>query len=209
MTAGKDDKDKARRQDFLAGQLLIAMPNMGDPRFEKSVIFMCTHDEDHAMGVIVNKPLEDVEMDELLRQLEIPPAPEAKQTPVFFGGPVQTERGVVLHTLDYFSENTIRLSDDIGLTATKDILTDIGGERPERPRPRRYLLAVGHAGWGGGQLENEIAMNAWVHCEPDEAIVFDGAKAPSWQHALSKLGVTTAMFSAEWSTPRDDDQPLN
>ena len=184
MDGMSEDENRERRQDFLAGKLLIAMPNMGDPRFEKSVIFMCTHDEDHAMGVIINKPIEDVELDELLRQLEIPAAQDANTTPVFFGGPVQTERGIVLHTLDYFSENTIKLGDDIGLTATKEILTDIGGKMPERPRPRRYLLAIGHAGWSGGQLESEIAMNAWVHCDPDEAILFDGATSPSWQRAL-------------------------
>ena len=196
-------------RDFLSGKVLIAMPNMGDPRFEKSVIFMCTHDEDHAMGVIVNKPLDDVDLTELLKQLEIKAAPDASETPVFFGGPVQTERGVVLHTLDYEVETTITLGEDIGITATKDILADIGGANPERNAPRRYILAIGHAGWSAGQLEQEIAMNAWAHCDPDEAILFDGAISPSWKLAMSKLGVNSAMFSAEWAAPRSDDQPLN
>lgn len=196
-------------QDYLTGQLLIAMPNMGDPRFEKSVIFMCSHDAEHAMGVIVNKPLAQVELAELLEQLDIEPLETANDTPVFFGGPVQTERGVVLHTLDYRIETTLQIASDLGLTATRDILIDIAGKNPNRNRPRRFLLAIGHAGWGSGQLEQEIAMNAWVHCEPDEAIIFDGAKNSSWKMALSKLGVTGAMLSPEWAVPRDDDQPLN
>ncbi|MHA7872170.1 MAG: YqgE/AlgH family protein [Hyphococcus sp.] len=207
-----DAPTKASRpqgRDFLTGQLLIAMPNMGDPRFEHSVVYMCSHDEEHAMGVIVNKPLADVELADLLDQLEIEPQAGAEDTPVFFGGPVQTERGVVLHTLDYRLESTIKLAADVGLTATKDVLVDIGGLNPARPAPRRFLLAIGHAGWGAGQLEQEIAMNVWAHCDPDESIIFEGAKIPSWKRALSKLGVTGAMLSPEWAAPRRDDQPLN
>lgn len=196
-------------QDFLEGQILIAMPNMGDPRFDRSVIFICAHDEDHAMGVIVNKPLDDVDLSELLEQLEIAPQPEADDTPVFFGGPVQTERGLVLHTLDYQLETTLALNEQYGLTASRDILIDIAGDAPKRPAPRRFLLAIGHAGWGPGQLEQEIAMNAWVHCEPDEEIIFNGAHEAVWKRALSKLGVTSAMLSREWASARDDNQPLN
>ena len=206
-----DETPNARRRsrDFLTGQMLIAMPNMGDPRFEKSVIFMCAHDDEHAMGIIVNKPLADIELPELLEQLGIEPEEAVADASVFFGGPVQTERGVVLHTLDYALETTVRLSHDLGLTATKEVLVDIGGKNPSQPPPRRYLLAIGHAGWGAGQLEQEIAMNAWAHCDPDEAIIFNGAQSASWQSALSKLGVTGAMFSPEWASTRDDDQPLN
>lgn len=189
--------------------MLIAMPNMADPRFERSVIFMCSHDEDHAMGVIINKPLADIELVELLEQLQIEPQEKARETPVFFGGPVQTERGVVLHTLDYRLDGTVVFGRNIGLTASKDVLMDIGGKEPGRAPPRRFILVIGHAGWGAGQLEQEITMNAWAHCEPDEAIVFDGAHAPIWQRALSKLGVKASMFSAEWSAVRDEDQPLN
>ncbi|MEO1242063.1 MAG: YqgE/AlgH family protein [Pseudomonadota bacterium] len=199
----------AANRDFLAGQLLIAMPNMGDPRFEHSVIFMCAHDEDHAMGVIVNKPLADLELSDLLEQLEIEPENTIDDTPVFFGGPVQTERGVVLHTLDYQLETTIMLGAEMGLTATKDVLIDIGGRAPTRPAPRKFLLAIGHAGWGAGQLEQEISMNVWAHCAPDESIIFEGAKVSSWKRALAKLGVTGAMLSPEWAAPRRDDQPLN
>ncbi|MEX6634371.1 YqgE/AlgH family protein [Hyphococcus lacteus] len=196
-------------RDFLVGKMLIAMPSMGDSRFDRSVIFMCAHDEEHAMGVIVNKPLDDVELSELLQQLEIAPQDDADDTPVFFGGPVQTERGLVLHTLDYQLDATLALNENIGLTASRDILNDIAGAVPKRPPPRRYLLAIGHAGWGPGQLEEEIAMNAWAHCDPDEQIIFDGMTEALWKRALSKLGVSSAMLSPEWATARRDDGPLN
>lgn len=206
-----DQTKRANRssRDFLTGQMLIAMPNMGDPRFEQSLIFMCSHDDEHAMGIIVNKPLADVEFSELLEQLEIAVDGAASDAPVFFGGPVQTERGVVLHTLDYALETTVRLNDTLGLTASKEVLIDIGGKEPTNTPPRRYLLAIGHAGWGAGQLEQEIAMNAWAHCDADEAIIFDGAEEATWKRALSKLGVTGAMLSPEWASVRDEDQPLN
>ena len=207
--AGGNGKPKTSERDFLAGQLLIAMPNMGDPRFDHAVIFLCAHNEDHAMGVIVNKRFSNMEVSDLLTQLEIEQDERARDLPVYFGGPVQTERGVVLHTLDYRLETTIQLAPDLGLTATKDVLIDIAGKNPNRPAPRRFLLAVGHAGWGSGQLEQEIAMNAWVHCDPDEAIIFDGAENACWKRALSKLGVTSAMLSPEWAALRRDDQPLN
>ncbi|MEZ5891587.1 MAG: YqgE/AlgH family protein [Parvularculaceae bacterium] len=196
-------------REFLVGQMLIAMPNMGDPRFKRSVIFMCAHDEDHAMGVIVNKPLDDVDLSELLAQLEISPHERADDTPVFFGGPVQTERGLVLHTLDYKLDATLALNDELGLTASRDILIDIAGKAPKRPAPRRFLLAIGHAGWGPGQLEREIVQNAWAHCDADEEIIFNGAHDALWKRALSKLGVTSAMLSPEWASARGSDQPLN
>ncbi len=161
------------------------------------------------MGLIVNKRLDDIELSELLKQLDIEPQDSADETPVFFGGPVQTERGVVLHTLDYKLNTTIVMAPDLGLTATKDVLVDIGGKEPKRSPPRAFLLAIGHAGWGAGQLEQEIAMNAWVHCSPEEAIIFDGAETDSWKRALAKLGVTSAMLSPEWASIRRDDQPLN
>ena len=118
--ARKNRKPPPDIREYLGGQMLIAMPNMGDPRFDRSVIFLCAHDEDHAMGVIVNKPLDDVDLSELLEQLEIAPQADADETPVFFGGPVQTERGLVLHTLDYQLETTLELGDGLGLTASRD-----------------------------------------------------------------------------------------
>ncbi|GJL92551.1 MAG: UPF0301 protein [Hyphococcus sp.] len=209
MTKKLTVKKSGSDRDFLSGQLLIAMPNMGDPRFDRSVVFVCAHDEDHAMGVIINKPLDDIELSELLEQLEIAPQANADETPVFFGGPVQTERGLVLHTLDYQIDTTLTLDSKVGLTASRDILVDIAGSSPKRPAPKRYLLAIGHAGWGPGQLEEEIAMNAWAHCESDEEIIFNGANEALWKRALAKLGVTSAMLSTEWASARDEDEPLN
>lgn len=199
----------SKTQDFLGGQLLIAMPNMGDPRFERSVVLICAHDTDHAMGIILNKRIDDVHLTDLLDQLKIQPAEPTPEHDVFFGGPVQTERGMVLHSLDYQIEKTVELSERLGMTATRDILVDIGGATPKRPAPERFLLAVGHAGWSSGQLEQEIAMNAWLHCEPDDEIIFHGHENDTWNKALSKLGVTSAMLSPAWASVRDSSEPLN
>lgn len=205
----RPDEPKDPARDFLAGQLLIAMPNMADPRFERSVLIVCAHDERHAMAVILNKPLADVELSELLEQLSIDPREGVGGDPVYFGGPVQTERGLVVHTLDYRAESTVAITAEIGITATRDILMDIGGRSAKRRPPSRFLLAIGHAGWSAGQLEQELAMNAWAHCDPDEAIVFSNDTRQSWQRALERLGVTGAMLSPEWSSARPDDAPLN
>ena len=201
-------KRKKAGRDFLTGQLLIAMPNMSDPRFERSVLLMCAHDEQHAMGVIVNKPLADVEMSELLEQLEIDIAEGAKEQPVFFGGPVQTDRGLVLHSLDYRVDSTLEVCPGVGLTTTRDILIDIAGGAA-RAAPEKFMLAIGYAGWGEGQLEQELSMNAWAHCDPDTAIIFPKDASVSWKRALARLGVTEAMLSPEWSSPRSDDAFLN
>lgn len=197
------------KQDFLSGQLLIAMPNLADPRFERSVVLICMHDAEHAMGVIVNKRLDEIGFSDLLDQLDITPAPGADDLGVFFGGPVQTERGLVVHSRDYEIDKTVALPGDLGLTATRDILVDIGGADAKRPPPEHFFLAIGHAGWGPGQLEQEIAMNSWLHCEADADIVFNGAKTDAWSRALAKLGVTSAMLSREWASVRDADEPLN
>lgn len=210
MARSTKDRDRPdARRDFLAGHLLIAMPNMTDPRFERSVLLICAHDARHAMGVIVNRPLADVEMGELLEQLDIDPREGVGGDPVYFGGPVQIDRGVVLHSLDYRLDSTIEIAAGIGLTTSRDILIDIGGRNASRRPPDRYFLAIGHAGWSAGQLESEIAQNAWAHCAPDEAIVFCSKSDSIWRLALERLGVTGAMLSREWAAPRPDDAPLN
>jgi len=205
----KRKRKSAPKQDFLAGKLLIAMPNMTDPRFERSVILMVSHDADHAMGVVINKPLADIELGDLLEQLEIDPRQGAGGDPVFYGGPMQTDRGVVIHTLDYQSSQTMPVGGDVGVTASKEILVDIGGKEPARKAPTQYLLAIGHAGWGPGQLESEIAINAWCHSNADAGLIFGADKTDLWSAALKSLGVTSAMFSPEWSNSRPDDAPLN
>ncbi|GAB4527192.1 MAG: YqgE/AlgH family protein [Amphiplicatus sp.] len=202
-------KRRGKQRDFLAGRLLIAMPNMSDPRFEHSVLVVCAHDPDHAMGVIVNKPLANVELGDLLDQLEIDPREGAGGELVYFGGPVQTDRGVVLHTLDYRTDTTLEVAPGVGLTATRDILVDIAGRRRERTPPSRFLVAIGYAGWGPGQLEDEISMNAWAHGDVEEAIVFAADPSKTWRVALERLGVTAAKLSPEWWSARPDDAPLN
>ena len=196
-------------RDFLGGKLLIAMPNMTDPRFEKSVVLMVSHDENHAMGVVVNKPLADVELGDLLEQLEIDPRQGAGGEPVYYGGPVQTDRGLVVHSLDYKTPQTMTVGPGLGVTASKDILVDIGGSAAKRKGPDRYLLAIGHAGWGAGQLESEIAVNAWCHSEVDADLIFGGEAKDLWKAALKSLGVTAAMLSPEWSRVRPGDAPVN
>ena len=210
-TTAIEDRQGApqRGRDFLAGKLLIAMPNMTDPRFEKSVVLMVSHDERHAMGVVVNKPLVDVELGDLLEQLSIDPREGSGGEPVFYGGPVQTDRGLVVHSLDYKSNQTMQVGPDIGVTASKDILVDIGGIAAKRKPPKKYLLAIGHAGWGAGQLESELAVNSWCHSEADLALIFGGEANDLWQAALRSLGVTAAMLSPEWANARPGDAPLN
>ncbi|MEO1014823.1 MAG: YqgE/AlgH family protein [Pseudomonadota bacterium] len=196
-------------RDFLAGKLLIAMPNMTDPRFEKALVLICSHDEEHAMGVVVNKPLKQVELGELLEQLGIDPKPGASGEPVHYGGPVRSERGLVVHSLDYQLETTMEVSERIGLTASQEILSDIAGVDPKRDPPAHSFLAVGHAGWGPGQLESEITANAWAHCEADDDLVFAETPSEAWRIALERLGVTAAMLSSAWSTTRSADERLN
>lgn len=200
--------EDAQRRDFLEGKLLIAMPNMSDPRFERSVVLIITHDEDHAMGVVINKRVADLELGDLLEQLAIDPREGVGGEPVHYGGPVQTDRGVVIHTLEYSVAQTIELCGTIGVTATKEILSVIGG-RDAGAAPTRYLLAIGHAGWGPGQLESEIAVNAWAHCDLDADLIFAGDREDVWSGALAKLGVTAARLSPEWASARPSDAPLN
>ena len=206
---GKRGRSDGAPRDFLTGKLLIAMPSMTDPRFEKAVLLMVSHDPAHAMGVVINRPLEDIELGDLLEQLSIDPREGAGGEQVFYGGPVQTDRGLVIHTLDYLSPQTLTVGGQFGVTASKDILIDIGGRTCAKNAPDKYLLAIGHAGWGAGQLESEIAVNAWCHSDASEDLVFGGAKSDIWTSALKSLGVTGAMLSPEWAKVRPGDAPLN
>ena len=177
----------------LTGKLLIAMPGMGDPRFEKSVVFLCEHSNEGTMGLITNKPA-GVNLQDLLEQLDI----DLKSTPyteiIGFGGPVETGRGFVLHSPDYDAEDgTLKVNDAFAMTATKDILKDIGADQG----PVKVLIVLGYAGWGPGQLEDELQQNAWLTVDADQAIVFADDNASKWQAALSKLGINPLMLSAE------------
>lgn len=179
----------------LTGKLLIAMPGMGDERFDHTVVFMCSHTEEGAMGLIVNKTAPEVQLGDLLRQLDIKPEPlSCGDVPVRFGGPVETQRGFVLHTPDYeASLNSLHVSDLFSMTATLDILEDIAVGRG----PDQVLMMLGYAGWGPGQLEGEIGMNGWLTVEADEVLVFDTEDSLKWGAALQSLGVDPLGLSSE------------
>ncbi|WP_424985338.1 YqgE/AlgH family protein [Microbulbifer sp. S227A] len=177
----------------LTGKLLIAMPGMGDMRFEHAVIFLCSHGAEGAMGLIVNKPAQDVRLSHLLEQLDIAPEQPARDMSVYFGGPVEGARGFVLHSPDYRSNlQSLSISDEFSMTATLDILEDIAtGQGPERG-----LMLLGYAGWGPGQLEGEISMNGWLTADADAKLVFDMADEEKWGAALHSLGVDPLSLSA-------------
>ena len=177
----------------LAGQILIAMPGMADPRFDHSVILVCAHSDEGAMGLIVNQPVEDMTFDRLLEQLAIPRAPAGRDIRVVLGGPVDRGRGFVLHSSDWHGNaSTLDVPGGYGMTATLDILEALAkGEGPAQA-----VLALGYSGWGPGQLESEIARNDWLTAPAAAGLVFDAAAAPKWSAALRGLGVDPLTLSA-------------
>jgi putative transcriptional regulator len=177
----------------LDGKLLIAMPGMGDPRFDKSLIYICAHSEDGAMGLIINKPAVDLQFSDLLEQLKITPAQSYRPIEVHFGGPVEHGRGFVLHSKDYIAEDsTLEVNDEFGMTATLDILEDIS----QGHGPNACLLALGYAGWGPGQLEEEIRANGWLTCDADAALIFSPNNQDKWHDAIVSIGIDPRMLSA-------------
>lgn len=192
-TRNEETADLPPEGESLSGRLLIAMPNIGDPRFERSVIYMFAHGRSGARGLIVNRSASDVTFGDLLDQLEVEREEDVSEPPVRFGGPVEIERGFVLHSPDYHrDEATIRIDDDISLTATVDVLHAIAAG----DGPAKALFALGYAGWGPGQLEREIVDNGWLHCEADDGIVFDSDDDEKWTRALAKIGVTPSTLSS-------------
>ena len=179
---------------FLTGQLLIAMPGIGDSRFERSVILICAHDDRHAMGVAVNRPVEGLTVPDLLQKLDIGAADDVEPDSVLLGGPVEVERGFVVHTDDYRADHSLDVEGGLALTTTREILEAMAA--PGR-QPRKALLALGYAGWSAGQLEREIRENVWLTVEADEALVFDAGYDTKWSRALSKLGVDPTFLNAE------------
>ena len=170
----------------LTGALLVAMPGMGDPRFDRSVVFLCAHSRDGAMGLIVNKPAMDMELGDLLDQLEIACTSSRRGTPVHFGGPVETGRGFVLHTHDYRSRlQTLRVNGRFGMTTTLDVLEDIAtGDGPDE-----CLVHLGYAGWGPGQLEAEISRNDWLTTQAEPSLVFHTEDDEKWAAAVRSMGI--------------------
>jgi putative transcriptional regulator len=179
--------------DGFAGQLLVAMPQMQDPRFAKTVIYLCAHTPEGAMGLVLNKLVDSITFPDLLEQLSIEPAISGEEIRVHFGGPVESGRGFVLHTADYQREGTLPINSGIALTATVDILRDMA----RGAGPRQTLLALGYAGWGPGQLDAEIQANGWLQVPADEHLVFGQDLEAKWELALAKLGIDFGRLSGE------------
>lgn len=175
----------------LTGQLLIAMPAMTDHRFAHSVIYLCAHSEDGAMGIVVNRPLASPSFADLLTQLGVDPVPPARSIRLGQGGPVDNARGFVLHTADWTGDGSLRVDDRLALTASLDILKAIaaGGG------PERGLLALGYAGWGPGQLDQEIQQNAWLTAPADLDVLFDTQDDTKWRRAMAQLRVDPLLLS--------------
>lgn len=186
---------------YLDGQLLVAMPGMMDERFARAVIYICAHSPEGAMGIILNRPAANVNMPDLLIQLEIVPEQERIRLPdqvnrmqVLMGGPVETSRGFVLHSPDFhIAQSTLPIDDSVCLTATIDILRAIAQGRG----PQNAVLALGYAGWGAGQLEQELQSNGWLNCPADAELVFNTAADIRYEMALRRIGIEPAMLSME------------
>ncbi|MEM7661517.1 MAG: YqgE/AlgH family protein [Pseudomonadota bacterium] len=171
----------------LTGKVLIAMPEIGDDRFRQSIILVCAHAEDFAMGLILNKPVEGLTLPTLLDQLDIPMTIALPDYQVLDGGPVGRDRGFVLHSSDFSCDSaTMDVGTDICLTATRDALHAIASEEP----PEHAVLALGYSGWGPGQLEQEIAENAWLVSDMDSDLVFARGHDEKWRRALDGIGIT-------------------
>jgi putative transcriptional regulator len=183
----------AEDETSFTGQLLVAMPTMSDPRFEKSVIYMCAHSAEGAMGLVINKALGSLTFAELLAQLGVEAGGEQEEIRVHFGGPVETGRGFVLHSDDYAQDTTTRVDGGVAMTATVDVLKDIS----DGQGPRRSLLALGYAGWGAGQLDSEIHANGWLIVGADEELIFDTDLDDKWERAIGKLGFDPSSLSGE------------
>ena len=191
--SGEEQKRGDGDDGYLTGQFLIAMPTMGDPRFERTVIYMCAHSADGAMGLVVNRVASEIDFPELLNQLEIETDGIKTPIPVLTGGPVETGRGFVLHSMDYSQDSTLKVTDEVGLTATVDILRAIA----EGEGPAKSLLTLGYAGWSSGQLDNEIQANGWLNVSSDTSILFDEDLNSKWDRAVRKVGIDPSFLSAE------------
>lgn len=185
--------DTYKDKTWLTGQLLVSMPLMADPRFTRSVIYICSHGANGAMGLVLNRLYTEANFKMLMQQLNIKLPEECPDLPVHFGGPVEPGRGFVLHSSDYLREGTTRIDETISLSATVEILQAVAqGQGPERA-----MMALGYTGWGAGQLDAEIKSNTWLTAAADDIILFDRDLDTKWERALAKIGVSATMLSGE------------
>jgi putative transcriptional regulator len=178
---------------FLSGQLLLAMPGMGDPRFERVVIAMCVHDDDGALGLVANQPLADLSVRDLMEQLGVDPGVTPAAARVMSGGPVEPTRGFVLHSPDYSGQSSIAVGDLWSLTSTMDVLRDIAAGKG----PRFWLSALGYTGWAAGQLDDELRRHGWQTAPGAPDIIFDTPVAARWATAYDRLGIPVGRLSTE------------
>lgn len=185
--------DEPPSDGYLTAQMLIAMPTMADPRFQRTVIYLCAHSAEGAMGLVVNRLFDSISFPELLEQVGVETTGRERSIRVHEGGPVESGRGFVLHSADFVREGTMVVDDNVALTASVDILKAIAvGEGP-----RHSLLALGYSGWGPGQLENEFQSNGWLNGPADETLLFDDDLDSKWERAISKIGVDLNMLSGD------------
>jgi len=187
-----DNTGNKDQTEYLTGQLLVAMPQMEDQRFARSVVYICAHTDDGAMGLILNKLAEAINFSDLLEQLNLPVATVSDKTRVHFGGPVETGRGFVLHSDDFTQDASLLIENGVALTATVDILSAIS----KGNGPRNYLLALGYAGWAPGQLDSEIQANGWLIAPADTDILFGSKIENKWNTALKTIGIDVTMLSS-------------
>lgn len=182
-----------QKKGFLTGQLLIAMPQMPDPRFARTVIYICAHSDDGAMGLVINRLFEELSFQELLEQVGLQDADLTNEIPVHSGGPVESARGFVLHSAEFVHDETMVVDEGVALTASVDILRAIAhGEGP-----RQSLLALGYSGWGPGQLENEIHGNGWLNAAADDDLLYGEPLETKWKRSIAKIGIDFSMLSGE------------
>jgi putative transcriptional regulator len=176
---------------YLVGKCLVAMPAMQDTNFSRTVVYVCAHTAEGAMGLVVNRTIEQLSFDDILEQMDIEPGIGTQSIRVHFGGPVEAARGFVLHTADYRDEGTLPVDSNVSLTATADVLKDIA----KGSGPRRRLMVLGYAGWGSGQLDEELKENAWLICPPDEKLLFGEDNEAKWNTAMKLMGVDMSRLS--------------
>ena len=191
--AGTVANDLVFKPNWLTGQLLVAMPGMTDPRFAHAVIYICSHGPNGAMGLVVNRLFGEADFHMLLEQLNVESSFNTPDIAVQFGGPVEMGRGFVLHSGEYLREGTTRIDDSIAVTATVEIIQDIA----EGKGPERMMMALGYAGWGAGQLEEEVKNNGWLTVAADEDILFGEDLEAKWNLAMTKIGISPSMLSDE------------